>query len=270
MAQAFQTNNPNDATKTRTRKGFTGHEMVDGAGIVHMQGRIYDPRLGRFLQADPVIQDPGRDLPVPMWVVYVTSVAQTGVLLALAAWLGAYCASALRLHAPVLESAVSGQPVIPVLKRQLLPALIAGLLVGLFLFAANTYGPEAWVSVQSSYYPSLLTRIVYGGVTEEILLRWGFMSTLAWLFWRMFQRRGGEPRAALLWAAVVLSALLFGLGHLPPVAAEVGGLTPSLVAFIVVANMSAGIAFGWLYWRHGLECAMIAHALAHLVNYLLS
>ena len=58
VAQAFQSNNPNDATKTRTRKGFTGHEMVDGAGIVHMQGRIYDPRLGRFLQADPVIQDP--------------------------------------------------------------------------------------------------------------------------------------------------------------------------------------------------------------------
>ena len=40
VAQAFQSNNPNDATKTRTRKGFTGHEMVDGAGIVHMQGRI--------------------------------------------------------------------------------------------------------------------------------------------------------------------------------------------------------------------------------------
>ena len=32
--------------------------MVDGAGIVHMRGRIYDPRLGRFLQADPIVQDP--------------------------------------------------------------------------------------------------------------------------------------------------------------------------------------------------------------------
>ena len=58
ISQSYGTNNPTDATKTRTRKGFTGHEMVDGAGIVHMQGRIYDPRLGRFLQADPIIQDP--------------------------------------------------------------------------------------------------------------------------------------------------------------------------------------------------------------------
>lgn len=41
-----------------TNQGFTGHEMVDAIGLVHMQGRIYDPRLGRFVQADPVVQDP--------------------------------------------------------------------------------------------------------------------------------------------------------------------------------------------------------------------
>ncbi|HTF98250.1 MAG TPA: RHS repeat-associated core domain-containing protein [Cellvibrio sp.] len=39
-----------------TRRGFTGHEMVDDMGIIHMNGRIYDPKLGRFLQADPFIQ----------------------------------------------------------------------------------------------------------------------------------------------------------------------------------------------------------------------
>ena len=43
---------------SRTTRGYTGHEMVDAVGIVHMNGRIYDPRLGRFLQADPVIQFP--------------------------------------------------------------------------------------------------------------------------------------------------------------------------------------------------------------------
>lgn len=41
-----------------TTRGFTGHEMVDGVGIIHMNGRIYDATLGRFLQADPFIQDP--------------------------------------------------------------------------------------------------------------------------------------------------------------------------------------------------------------------
>lgn len=41
-----------------TPRGFTGHEQVDSADIIHMNGRIYDPTLGRFLQADPHIQAP--------------------------------------------------------------------------------------------------------------------------------------------------------------------------------------------------------------------
>ena len=42
-----------------TTRGFTGHEMLDEVGIVHMNGRIYDSKLGRFLQADPYVQDVG-------------------------------------------------------------------------------------------------------------------------------------------------------------------------------------------------------------------
>ena len=39
-------------------KGYTGHKMVNDMDIIHMNGRIYDPTLGRFLQADPHIQAP--------------------------------------------------------------------------------------------------------------------------------------------------------------------------------------------------------------------
>ena len=38
-----------------TRDGYTGHEMLDAVGLVHMQGRVYDPLLGRFLSRDPLI-----------------------------------------------------------------------------------------------------------------------------------------------------------------------------------------------------------------------
>jgi RHS repeat-associated protein len=40
------------------QRGFTGHEMLDEVGLVHMNGRIYDPIAGRFVSADPVIQSP--------------------------------------------------------------------------------------------------------------------------------------------------------------------------------------------------------------------
>ena len=41
-----------------TTRGFTGHEMLDSVGIIHMNGRIYNPLLGRFLNADPIVQAP--------------------------------------------------------------------------------------------------------------------------------------------------------------------------------------------------------------------
>jgi RHS repeat-associated protein len=41
-----------------TPRGFTGHEMLDDLGLVHMNGRIYDPLLGRFQSADHLIQFP--------------------------------------------------------------------------------------------------------------------------------------------------------------------------------------------------------------------
>lgn len=44
--------------KPTTNRGFTGHEMLDEVGIIHMNGRIYDATLARFLQADPFIQAP--------------------------------------------------------------------------------------------------------------------------------------------------------------------------------------------------------------------
>ncbi len=40
-------------------RGFTGHEHIDAVGLIHMNGRVYDPLLGRFISADPIVQDSG-------------------------------------------------------------------------------------------------------------------------------------------------------------------------------------------------------------------
>ena len=39
-----------------TTRGFTGHEQLADVGLIHMNGRAYDPQLGRFISADPYIQ----------------------------------------------------------------------------------------------------------------------------------------------------------------------------------------------------------------------
>jgi RHS repeat-associated protein len=43
---------------SKVNLGFTGHEPDDELGLVNMKGRIYDPRLGRFLMTDPVVSNP--------------------------------------------------------------------------------------------------------------------------------------------------------------------------------------------------------------------
>ena len=39
-------------------RGYTGHEHLQSVGLINMNGRIYDPKLHRFLQPDNYVQDP--------------------------------------------------------------------------------------------------------------------------------------------------------------------------------------------------------------------
>ena len=41
-----------------TRDGFTAHEQLDNLDLIHMNGRVFDPRLGRFISADPYVTLP--------------------------------------------------------------------------------------------------------------------------------------------------------------------------------------------------------------------
>ncbi|HVA55040.1 MAG TPA: RHS repeat-associated core domain-containing protein [Gammaproteobacteria bacterium] len=40
------------------RYGFTHQEMLDNVALIHMNGRVYDPNIGRFLSVDPVFEFP--------------------------------------------------------------------------------------------------------------------------------------------------------------------------------------------------------------------
>jgi membrane protease YdiL (CAAX protease family) len=115
----------------------------------------------------------------------------------------------------------------------------------------------------------LLVGVFYGGILEELLLRWGFMSLLVWIGWRVVQRGQGTPRPWLVWTAIVLAALLFGIGHLPALAALVEP-TPLLIVRTVLLNALGGVIFGWLFWRRSLEVAMVAHAAFHVGLFVLN
>lgn len=48
----------NTIVPQNTDRGYTNHEHLDELTLVHMNGRVYDPVVGRFMSADPQIQDP--------------------------------------------------------------------------------------------------------------------------------------------------------------------------------------------------------------------
>ena len=208
------------------------------------------------------------ELPAPLWVISMASLAQSATLLALAVWAGIALAPAVGLRAPAFEAAVSRRPIAPALRPQLLPGVTAGLCGGAVLFTAGRLAPAAITAAQKQFDLNLAARVLYGGLTEELLLRWGIMTALVWLSWRVLQRRHGAVHAGCVWLAILVSALLFAAGHLPAAAAVIDALDAKVVAFVIGWNTAFGLLFGYLFWRYGLESAMLAHALSHVVSQL--
>lgn len=205
----------------------------------------------------------GDPLELPRWLP-AAAAAQSGVLLAVGAALGAALAPALDLHAPAAEALAARRPVGPALRPQWVPGLAGAALGTALLLVAGAAAPDAVAALEGEYDPPLWVRVLYGGITEEVLLRWGMMTALVWVGWRFVQRRGGRPGPGIVWAAIVGSSLLFGAGHLPTAALLVGSLSLPVVVYVVFVNAAFGLVAGWLYWRIGLEAAVLAHIGTHV------
>lgn len=205
------------------------------------------------------------------------SLIQPAILAAIAAAVGVALTPKLGLRSHIVEAAAGVPDAWGGFRREIAPALIVaavGVALVLGLDAATRSLVPAPVNIPAGQEGRTLgltiTGVLYGGIVEEILLRWGLMTLLAWLLWRLFQRGQGTPRAWIMWVAIVASALLFGAGHLPAAAVLYGGLTPPVIVRIVGLNSVLGIGFGWLFWRYSLEAAMLSHASWHVITSLVA
>ena len=206
------------------------------------------------------------EAPLSPMALRVLVLIQPTILLTIAVLVGARLAPRVGLQAPVIVALSNRQNGWSALQPQLWPALLAGLLSGVLLWAIAGVGqfllPPA---LSTASAPPLLVRFLYGGITEEILLRWGLMTVLLWLGWRWGQRRQGLPQKRWVAIAIVLSALVFAAAHLPYAAAIGLPLTPALIGYLLLQNGLFGLVAGYLYWRYGLEVAIVAHTVVHLV-----
>ena len=206
-------------------------------------------------------------------VIKVLSLIQPAVILGVAVLIGIALAPSVGLRSPAAEAAANGEDVMPALSPQILPGIIGGIIGGAAIVLTATVWtpmlPPDVVDVVSQFQrlSPLPLRLLYGGITEEILIRWGLMTLLVWAGFRFFQKGRSGPGAAVFAAAILISSLIFGIGHLPLAFMLVPEPTAPLILFAIIANSLFGFVAGFLYWKRGLESAIVAHMTAHLVMY---
>lgn len=202
----------------------------------------------------------------PAAVVRLLVLVQPTVLLSVAVLIGVLLAHRLGLRAPGAEALVAGRSWRKAMVPQLLPGVVGGLISGGLLTAIALLSRPLLPPAYGAAEPTpLLVRFLYGGITEEILIRWGLMTLLLWLGWRFGQQRQGKPQPRWVVVAIAVSSLGFAMAHLPAAIALGLPLTPPLLGFLLIQNsLFAGVA-GYLFWRYGLEAAMIAHLTVHAV-----
>lgn len=206
-----------------------------------------------------------RSLPMPIWALQMAAAAQSAALLGAAAAVGTFLAHQVNLIAPVYSALINGTTILGPLRAQALPGVVGGSFGAAMIWAFTLLAPAPLLQLSNQFPMPAAARLLYGGITEELLLRWGLMTLLLWLLWRFVQRRKRIPSGFLVAVAIASSAVLFGVGHLPAASAMIGELTLGVSAYLVAANASFGLIAGWLFWRYGLESAIIAHITVHAI-----
>jgi hypothetical protein len=220
-------------------------------------------------------------LPMPLPLLLIVQGVQNAVLFTVVGGVGLLLATRIGLGLPFVEGWVNGQPIWPRLPRVALVAAVTGVVVAALVIVLDSWafqpglaallaarGVKLPQSINPPAWQGLLASI-YGGIAEETMLRLGVLTLFAWLGRFVSHTPEHRPTLAVLWIANVLAAILFGLGHLPATASIGIPITGLVILRAVVLNGAIGLLAGWLYWRWGLESAMIAHFSGDIILHVL-
>ena len=150
------------------------------------------------------------------------------------------------------------------IKLAIILGLIAAVVLRGFDYLFRPFLPDDLIELLQPYSAlEFITALLYGGILEELLMRFGLMSLLVFIFWKLFDRKSAKPSNWVFIVAILISALLFALGHYGVTASNIE-ITPFIWFRMILLNGLPGFFFGWIYWKHNLELAMLSHMFAHI------
>lgn len=251
--------------------------------ILTLAGTLTGPLvLPYFLGLQATAPNPVQVLPESMAVLVLIVLARNFVVLGVAAGLGLLVARKIGLGAPYLEHRFDGAPApAEPLSSIVRPAIVWAAVTALIAFAVDAVfrhgfgvdfpAPEIHARIDVPWWRSGLASF-WAPFGEEIFDRLFLLSLIAWLGMKLFRvdpRKTGRGRTAALWVANVATAVFFGWYHISneQLFAEV---VPTIVAWRTVLIITpVGLAFGWLYWRRGLEAAILSHFVIDVIVHVL-
>jgi membrane protease YdiL (CAAX protease family) len=200
--------------------------------------------------------------------ILVAQVIQATLIFSLAIFLGLKLARKVGFEMPVIDGSKPVSWLKSILKLSVGGGVLAGILIIilslLFTDLSTTFlNAEKGVAVWKGFLASF-----YGGFAEEVVFRLFLMSLLVWISSKFFKTKEGHPTNVSIWIAIIISTVIFGLGHLG-ITGSLTAITPMVVIRAVLLN-GVSIIFALLYWKKGLEAAMIAHFSADIVIHVLT
>lgn len=207
---------------------------------------------------------------MPIWQVRLAVMAQPAILLMISVAVGERFAGPAALSAPLIDALLAGGSISQVLRRQIAPGLLIGLAAASLLVAYSIWigphvSPEGDLAAFASFEMPLATKLLYGGLGEEIITRWGLVSVFA-VMGLAITRQSSRLALWVMTTAILLAAITFAAAHLPLLFLINTSPPPWVVGAVLAGNTLPGVGFGWLFWKHGLEAAMLAHITAHIAS----
>jgi len=201
---------------------------------------------------------------LPPFIIKLLILINPTILLLIAVTVGTVLYDKVNLTVPTISSLLRIKhpqtSFIQQLKYGVSLGLLAGIFIMLIAFIFKQVIPEEFKILENKIEFTLLARFGYGGIVEELLLRFGFMTLVVWITSKLTRRLNDIT----YWIGIILPAILFAVAHFPIVFASVSHPSFLLLTYILIDNFIGGLIFGWLYWKKGLEAACIAHIFTHV------